>query len=264
MYLLSVSMCIQSYFPLTFRLIFLLYYTGTSSEFKELVIALDSKVINLEGGATPDLTSNDLGRIFYGIQNISNLKNMQILLEKINTWITPTTTTTTTTTPSATSSNKVYDKKLTLTSHDVGLVLYGFKGQIQKERSALINSLLHNIAHLIDTTSITTSTTSTTANMYNKTTNTYSSNEYSLNPQTVSMAFLGLQGFSDSVEIEAILTALTPRICSIDHQATANMLYSMRHMSTNSGAVLSILARVAPLIEGLKQPFTAQVRPGRV
>ena len=181
------------------------------------------------------------------------------MLEKINTWITPTTTPTTPTTPSATSSNnKVYDKKLTLTSHDVGLVLYGFKGQIQKERSVLINSLLYNIAHLIDTTSLTTSTTSST--MYDKNTNTYSSNEYSLNPQTVSMAFLGLQGFSDSVEIEAILTALTTRICSIDHQATANMLYSMRHMSTNSGAVRGILARVAPLIEGLKQPFTAQVR----
>ena len=248
-------MYILSYFPLFSAYFSLILYIGTSSEFKDLVIALDSKVINLAGGATPDLTSNDLGRIFYGIQNIGNLKYIQILLEKINTWITPTTTTTT---PSANNSNyKVYNKKLTLTSHDVGLVLYGFKGQIQKERSALINSLLHNIAHLIDTTSTTTATT-TTANIYN--TNTYSSNEYSLNPQTVSMAFLGLQGFSDSVEIEAILTALTPRICSIDHQATANMLYSMRHMSTKSGAVRSILSRVAPLIEGLKQPFTAQVR----
>ena len=121
----------------------------------------------------------------------------------------------------------------------------------------LINNLLHNIAHLIDTTAI---AAYSNTNIYNSNTNTYNTNEYSLNPQTVSMAFLGIQGFSDSVEIEAILTALTPRICSIDHQATANMLYSMRHMSTNSGAVRGILARIAPLIEGLKQPFTAQVR----
>ena len=148
------------------------------------------------------LTSSDIARAFYGIQNMNAKYNkpLQHLLTYLYTHL------------QTSEYNNIY-----FTNRDIGQVLYGFKNQHYKDKIPVIFELLELIGSKIGNIPGTEAAILTAGDLYY------------LNAQMLSMAMLGLQGMKISGSsssnshhvnsIELIIEGLTQRMNEVDSQA---------------------------------------------
>lgn len=199
--------------------------TGVSIEYTQLIEAINARLAlshasDASVAATNGvkLTSTEISRIFYGLQETSLYKKpaLQSLLSVVHEWL-------------SASDETVFSGR------DVGMTLYGFKSQSYKERIPLVISLLATLTNKVSPAP----------------SDKPRPNTFYFNAQSASMAFMGLQSLNGSTAVYAIIDAIIPRIAELDQRGASTILFSLRHLSSSHPTTCKLIAKLVPLMRSV-------------